>query len=87
MEAQACGCPVVCSNEGPLPEVAGEAALMAPALDEDQLADDLYSLVINPELRSDQIKKGLENVKRFLPEKMIQQYVDLYEKIAASSSP
>src|SRR6202040_358432 len=27
IEAQACGCPVICSNSGPLPEAAGDAGL------------------------------------------------------------
>jgi glycosyltransferase involved in cell wall biosynthesis len=33
LEAMACGAPVVCSNAGPLPEVAGDAAVLLPPND------------------------------------------------------
>jgi glycosyltransferase involved in cell wall biosynthesis len=33
LEAMACGAPVVCSNAGPLPEVAGDAAVLLPPED------------------------------------------------------
>jgi glycosyltransferase involved in cell wall biosynthesis len=54
LEAMACGAPVICSNAGPLPEVAGDAAMlldpheltpwaeaMLAVLTDDQLADGL----------------------------------------------
>ncbi|HKV85529.1 MAG TPA: glycosyltransferase family 1 protein, partial [Ktedonobacterales bacterium] len=38
VEAMACGTPVICSDAGPLPEVAGDAALIVPVSDLDALA-------------------------------------------------
>src|SRR5947199_52923 len=34
IEAQACGCPVICTGSGPMPEAAGEAGLFHNAEDE-----------------------------------------------------
>src|SRR5216110_1110114 len=44
IEAQACGCPVVCSNSGPLPEAAGDAGLFHAPDDEAGFASDLLRL-------------------------------------------
>ncbi|MDX2272966.1 MAG: glycosyltransferase family 1 protein [Cyanobacteriota bacterium] len=81
IEAQACGCPVVCSSQEPLPEVAGDAALMASVEDEQALAQHLYTVLTKPELRQDLIRKGLQNVLRFRSEDMINSYINLYQKV------
>ena len=42
LEAMTCGCPVVCSTAGSLPEVVGDAALKCHAENYDQMAETLY---------------------------------------------
>ena len=83
IEAQACSCPVVCSSNAPLPEVAGHGALMAPAEEEEQLAQLLSQAIHSSSTRSELIKRGLENVNRFLPEKIIDAYIQLYTELGS----
>jgi glycosyltransferase involved in cell wall biosynthesis len=59
LEAMACGTPVVCSNSSSLPEVAGDAALMADPLDTEMLAMSLRQALEDESLREDLRAKGL----------------------------
>ncbi len=81
IEAQACGCPVVCSDCGPFREVAGEGALIRPLADEAGMADDLLRLC-DPALRRRVVTAGLANLRRFNAERMIDQYLELYHELA-----
>jgi glycosyltransferase involved in cell wall biosynthesis len=81
IEAQSCGCPVVCSNREPLPEVAGDSALMRDAEDEEGFAEDILRLSTDARLRSGLIEKGYQNVLRYRPETMISRYVSFYERV------
>ncbi|PKO22871.1 MAG: glycosyltransferase family 1 protein [Chloroflexi bacterium HGW-Chloroflexi-1] len=65
LEAMACGAPVVCSNTSSLPEVAGDAALLVDPLDIDAIADTLYRLLADPDLRADLARRGLVQAARF----------------------
>ncbi len=81
IEAQACGCPVVCSNNGALAEVAACGTLTAPAEDETKLAELLQQAIHDPEVREKLIQEGYRNTERFTTEKMVRDYLDLYQKI------
>ena len=83
IEAQACGCPVICGDSGPLPEAAGEAGLLHNVTDEDGFASDLLRLT-NPEERAAWSEKSLLNAARFSTEKMIQQYIKIYRDLGAT---
>ena len=83
IEAQACGCPVICSTAGPLPEVAGEAGLFHPVEDETGFATDLLRLS-NPAERSRWSDRSVANSKRFSTTKMIDQYIDVYRRLGAA---
>lgn len=84
VEAQSCGCPVVCSSAPPLPEVAGEAALMAAPEDHQSLADHLYDLIHNSGLRQELITKGLHNISRFSTESMIRNFDKIYQQVLSA---
>ena len=86
IEAQASGCPVVCSDCGPFPEVAGDGALIRATADEQGMADDLVALAA-PARRSALIALGLANVRRFAVEPMIQRYLELYRQAAGPPAP
>ncbi len=85
IEAQACGCAVVCAEEGPLPEVAGSGALIASARQEQQLADHLLHVITDADLRADLVRRGFDNTARFHPENMIGAYEQLYEQACTHS--
>ena len=82
IEAQACGCPVVCSNAGPLPEAAGDAGLFHDVDDEAGFATDLLRLANETE-RKDWSERSLRNAKRFSSDQMIAQYIDIYRQLGA----
>jgi glycosyltransferase involved in cell wall biosynthesis len=81
IEAQSCGCPVICSNRGPLPEVAGGSAWLRDIEDEDGFAADIVRLYIDEKLRNELIERGFQNVSRYNPETMIARYLSLYERV------
>jgi len=82
IEAHACGCPVICSDSGPLPEAAGEAGLFHDVDDEEGFAADLLRLTDLTE-RANWSEKSLRNAERFSTEKMVAQYIASYRGLGA----
>ena len=82
IEAQACGCPVVCSNAGPIPEAAGDAGIFHDVDDEAGFAADLLRLTNRTE-REAWSEKSLRNAERFSTDQMIAQYIDIYRQLGA----
>lgn len=70
LEAMACGCPVLCSDAGSLPEITGEAALIAPSGDLAAFVEQGLRLLRDPELRRKQIAAGLQQVRPFTHESL-----------------
>lgn len=87
IEAQACGCPVLCSDAGSLAEVAGDGAFVAPADDEAAFAAELTRLSADPAARARWIATGTENLARFLTETMVDRYVRIYEDLLTGPAP
>lgn len=85
IEAQACGCPVICSHAAPLPEVAGDAGLYHDVDDEEGFARDLLLLLRNPAERARWSEKSLANARRFSREKMIARYLEIYRSLGAAA--
>ena len=83
IEAHACGCPVICSTSGPLPEVAGDAGLFHAVDDEPGFAADLLR-VTDPAERAKWSEKALGNAERFSAKKMIARYIDIYRNLGAN---
>ncbi len=82
IEAQACGCPVICSNSGPLPEAAGDAGLFHDVSDERGFAEDLLQLG-DPAKRAEWSAKSLRNASKFSTASMIANYIDIYRSLGA----
>jgi glycosyltransferase involved in cell wall biosynthesis len=79
VEAQAIGRPIITSNCSSMPEVAGEGALLVDPYSISEIRSGFNKLIANSELRSALIEKGLVNVKRFDPEFIANQYLNLYK--------
>jgi glycosyltransferase involved in cell wall biosynthesis len=83
IEAQACGCPVVCSNTSSLPEVAGDGACLHGLGDEAGMARSIEAL-FDPDRRAALIARGRENVRRFSAMAMAQRYAALYHQLSTA---
>jgi glycosyltransferase involved in cell wall biosynthesis len=65
LEAMACELPVVCSPDTSLPEVAGDAAIYANALNPGEFGASLQQVFSDTELRARMVAAGLKNCQRF----------------------
>ena len=82
LEAQSIGRPVITSNISSMPEVAGDGALFADPYDVASIRKGILNLINNETLREDLILKGLNNILRFQPKLIAEQYAELYRNIA-----
>ncbi|MEW9124908.1 MAG: glycosyltransferase family 1 protein, partial [Thermotaleaceae bacterium] len=81
LEAMACGTAVVTSNISSLPEVVGNAGIYINPYDVENIAQGIYSLLINQELRRDLENKGIEQAKSFSWNRTVKQIIDVYKEI------
>jgi GT2 family glycosyltransferase len=65
VEAMARGCPVVSSDRTSMPEVCGDAALMAPPDDPAAWVHHVRALATSPDLRQDLVGRGRKRVRLF----------------------
>jgi glycosyltransferase involved in cell wall biosynthesis len=85
LEAQAFGAPLVCSNAGPLPEVAGNGALFFEPHDAEQLAQHIEAVAADPQLRRSLSERGLANSSRFTWEKTASATLDVFRELLPAS--
>ncbi len=80
LEAQACGCPVVCQKKSSVPEVAADAGVY---IDSDDLEKsiDIIKQLYNPASYENLKNKGLENVKRFSWDKCAMEVYEFYNEV------
>lgn len=84
LEAQARNCAVITSNISPMNDVAGDAALLIDPTSVKELRSAVKLLTGDNELKNKLVLAGRENIKRYSIETVTQQYIQLYEKIAAN---
>ena len=80
LEAMTCGCPVITTRGGSLPEVAGDAALYIDPDSKESIIDGIERLFAEPKLRGELSKKGLEQSKKFSLDRVMKDLVAAYEK-------
>jgi glycosyltransferase involved in cell wall biosynthesis len=83
LEAMSCACPVLCSNNTSLPEVAGKAALFFDSKNEKELKEKLNSILKNENLRKELIRKGFQNIKRFNWKKTAEETIQVYNTVTS----
>jgi glycosyltransferase involved in cell wall biosynthesis len=86
LEAQACGVPVMTSNNSSLPEVAGDAALLVDPHDVDAIAEGMLRLATDEALRAALIERGFANVRRFSWEKCARETLAVLEGVASEAA-
>lgn len=84
IEAQACGCPVICSNQSALPEIAGAGAILCPPDDHSVWADSIVEIG-QPESRAVAVERGSHNVLNYSQDSMLEGYLDAYNLSAVNS--
>ena len=82
IEAQACACPVICSDREPMPEVSGGAAILCGPEDHDAFGQAILALSREPARRAELARRGLANAERYGRPAMIDRFVTLYEQVA-----
>jgi len=83
VEAQACGVPVAVSNSSSLPEIVGDSGALFDPTDVNAITSALGNLLTNAKTRSDLVKKGHENLKRFSWEACAEQTLLVLTKFAS----
>ncbi|MCY3022839.1 MAG: glycosyltransferase family 1 protein [Planctomycetota bacterium] len=82
IEAFACGCPVIGATTGSLPEVIGDAGLLADPHSVDSIAAQIEKLATDDALRRACIEKGLLRAKEFTWDKAAAKCLTVYQELA-----
>ena len=82
LEAMACGTPVVCSQATSLPEVVGDAAVLADPLSVRSIAEGMQKSLGDSALRSELRRKGLERAKQFRWQDSAAKTLSVYHEVA-----
>jgi len=82
LEAQATGRVVITSNILSMPEVAGDAACLVDPENIAGIRAGFMKIINDDDYRNHLIERGFENIKRFDPQRIAQQYLSLYQKTA-----
>jgi glycosyltransferase involved in cell wall biosynthesis len=80
IEAQSCGCPVVCSRGEPFDEIGGDSMLQADADSPEDFSNLLFSLT-SSSVRNNYRERGFNNASRFGVGRMVSDYVQLYNEL------
>lgn len=82
LEANAVGRPLITSSLSPMKEIASDAAVLVDPYDVNAIRDGIIRLINDKDLRDQLIYSGLQNVKKYRPDTVVNRYMDLYEEIA-----
>lgn len=83
LEAMQCGLPVVTSDVSSIPEVVGKAAYTLPPGAVEQIADTVYNVLANKDLREGMAREGYKQASKFSWERAARETLEVYRGIAA----
>lgn len=81
IEANMVGRPVLTSNLEPMIEIAGGSAMLVNPFNTDSIRNGFMRIISDGKFRSEMVNRGYENVRRFDPDIITQQYKELYKTI------
>jgi glycosyltransferase involved in cell wall biosynthesis len=81
LESMACGVPVITSQKGALPEVAGDAAILVDPEKVDSIADGISELLSNKELQRKLKTAGIKRAEKFTWQKAAAKTLSLYKEL------
>ena len=76
-----CGCPVITSNISSLPEVVGDAGLLADPNNAKALADHMMAILGDDALRQNMAARGKQRAKIFTWRNTARQTLDIYREL------
>lgn len=83
LEAFACDCPVITSNSSSLPEVAGDAAILVDPYNIEAIALAMDEITEDKKLRTDLIRKGRAQLKKFSWQKAANETLEVLKEAAS----
>jgi len=81
LEAQACGCPVVCSNVSSIPEVGGDSVHYINPYSKKSIGAGIEKVLAEKSYRKKLVDKGFSNIKRFSWEKTTKEIFNIVEEV------
>jgi glycosyltransferase involved in cell wall biosynthesis len=86
LEAMASGTPVVTSNVSSLPEVAGDAAVLVDPYDPHAIADGIYRVLTDEQLRKDLRHRGVARAGQFSWEQSVRRVRQIYGEVGRNGA-
>lgn len=87
LEAMACGAPVITSNVSSLPEVVGDAALLADPRSIDELTDAICRVLDDPTLAQTLRRRGQARAQHFTWSRAARETLAVYQQALARPAP
>jgi glycosyltransferase involved in cell wall biosynthesis len=87
LEAMVCGCPVVAANAAAIPEVTGDAALLVDPEDVPGMAEAIYRVLTDRELRDSLIARGYRKAAEYSTDREAKETVAVIERAVGGGRP
>lgn len=81
LEAMKCGCPVVTTKRGSIPEIAGNAAFYVDAYNIKNISESIQEVFLNSKLKEKLIQEGLKQSMKFSWQKTAEETIKIYQGI------
>jgi len=86
LEAMACGCPVVTSNDGAMPEIASGAAELVDPYDVDSVANGIARLLEDRAWRRELVQRGLARARQFSWEEHARRTIEVFRNCRGTAT-